>query len=111
MEDFNNYPHLMKTIRDTVSGRFSSNALPGEVFMGLRLNSETMSQGLIFTLPLTFIILSHSLLAQEMGSCAMCGSMGWAGMVLGGILILVLIAALIALSIFLFLRRQPRSHS
>lgn len=40
-------------------------------------------------------------------SCPMCGAMGWPGMILGALLILAVIAALIALTIFLIRRSRP----
>lgn len=61
-------------------------------------------------LTLMIMVISSSAFAQGMGSCAMCGSMGWIGMILGGILVLALIAALVALTIFLFRKSQRGSH-
>jgi hypothetical protein len=43
------------------------------------------------------------------GSCPMCGGMGWGGMILGGLLVIALIAALVALTIFL-IRRSRSPH-
>lgn len=45
-------------------------------------------------------------------SCPMCGAMGWGRMILGAILILSLIAALVALTIFLIRRSRSslRTH-
>jgi len=43
---------------------------------------------------------------MDLQVCAMCSSIGWVGVALSGILIVALIAALIALTVFLF----KRSH-
>ena len=57
------------------------------------------------------LLATFSARAQEtMGggmSCPMCGAMGWGGMILGGVLIVSVIAALIALTLFLV--RKSRS--
>lgn len=57
-----------------------------------------------------FISLPSSVFAQGMmggnASCPMCGAMGWGGMILGGVLILAVIAALVALTIFLIRRSR-----
>lgn len=57
-------------------------------------------------------IFENSAYAQDMmsDSCPMCGAMGWGGMILGGILILAIIGALIALTVFL-IRRSHSPHS
>jgi len=51
--------------------------------------------------------------AQEMMggkmSCPMCGAMGWGGMILGGVLILSVIAIFVALALFL-VRRSRSPH-
>lgn len=54
-------------------------------------------------------LFGKSALAQDMmsGSCPMCGAMGWGGVILGGVLLLALIAALVALTIFLIRRSRP----
>lgn len=43
-------------------------------------------------------------------SCPMCGAMGWGGMILMGLLIVSVIAALVALSYFLIRRSRAHSH-
>lgn len=40
------------------------------------------------------------------GDCAMCGAMGWGGMILGVLLILAIIAALGALTLYLVRRSR-----
>lgn len=40
------------------------------------------------------------------GNCTMCGAMGWGGMILGFILIVAIIAALGALTLYLFRKSQ-----
>lgn len=64
----------------------------------------------ILSLVFTLIVISNRALAQGMGSCPMCGPMGWTGMILGGVLVLALIAALIALTVFLVRRSRQGSH-
>lgn len=58
------------------------------------------------------LFVPQALYAEEMMggkmSCPMCGVMGWGGMILGGVLILAIIAALVALTLYLIRRsRQP----
>lgn len=62
------------------------------------------------------VFIPTSLLAQNMMSsgmsCSMCSTMGWGAMILGGLLVISLIAVCVALTIFLVnrIKSGPSSH-
>lgn len=70
---------------------------------------ENIRQAVWLCLVSFSLVFPSMLLGQGMEGCSMCGVMGWAGMVLGGLLAIALIAALVALAIFL-IRRSRSSH-
>lgn len=61
----------------------------------------------------TMLLSTHQVYAEEMAGgkmlCPMCGAMGWGGMILGGLLMVSVIAALGALTIYL-IRRSRSAH-
>lgn len=73
-----------------------------------RIQFFRMFSGMIF-------LIASTAYAQEMmgskTSCPMCGAMGWGGMILGGLLTISVIAALVALTLFLIRRSRSERPS
>lgn len=71
------------------------------------MNTQLAVSAFIFTF--SFLFSPVNALAQGMmsGSCPMCGAMGWGSLILGGILVLAIISALVALTIYLVRRSRP----
>ena len=71
-------------------------------------------KGVVAILSSMLFLISGNSYAQSsmMGdklSCPMCGGMGWVGMTFGVLMMISIVVALIALSLYLFRRAGPRS--
>ncbi len=73
-----------------------------------RIQFFRMFSGMIFLIASTAY--GQEMMGSKM-SCPMCGAMGWGGMILGGLLIISVIAALVALTLFLIRRSRSERPS
>jgi hypothetical protein len=68
----------------------------------------------LFNLMFVPLFLSNNAAAQEMMrgkmSCPMCGTMGWGGMVFGGVLMIAMMTAFVALVVYLIRRSRKMPH-